>query len=293
MTRATQLRGNVRQENTYKRGMSTEVTDLQVLAESVEAEMMYQYMAQASDEAKRGFGIETTRIGSGVVVSARLDPYEFWSKALGFTEPVSRDVIDRVIEFYRERSTPTALIHLAPWVPLPLDWDDICAAHGLQAERTVLKLAAPVSELTVRSVTDLRLSRVDERHAQTWAEVVAEVFDMEHPALTAVLAQSTQHPASIPFAAWDGDQIVAAANLYLHGTVGLLNTGATLPSHRGRGAQSALIAARIEAARALGVTWVVAETGLPAEGQVNPSLRNLERAGLRVLYARQSWRWRA
>lgn len=277
----------------YERGMSTEVTDLQVLAERVEAEMMYQYMSQASDEAKRGFGIETTRIEGGVVVSARLDPYEYWSRALGFTEPISRDLVDSVIEFYREQSTPTALLQFAPWVQLPPDWDDIRAAHGLQAEGTLLKLGARVSELTVRPVTDLRLSHVGTLHAQAWADVAAEVFGMDHPALTAVFEQSVKHPASMAFAAWDGHRMVAAANLFLHGSVGLLNTGATLSSHRGRGAQSALIAARVEAARVGGATWVVAETGRPAEGQVNQSLRNLERAGLHVLYARRAWRWRA
>ena len=192
----------------YERGMSTEVTDLQVLAERVEAEMMYQYMSQASDEAKRGFGIETTRIEGGVVVSARLDPYEYWSRALGFTEPISRDLVDSVIEFYREQSTPTALLQFAPWVQLPPDWDDIRAAHGLQAEGTLLKLGARVSELTVRPVTDLRLSHVGTLHAQAWADVAAEVFGMDHPALTAVFEQSVQHPASTAFAAWPKEQEV-------------------------------------------------------------------------------------
>lgn len=91
----------------------------------------------------------------------------------------------------------------------------------------------------------------------------------------------------------DGDRIVAGANLYLHGTVASLNSGGTLPTHRRRGAQSALISARLKAARAAGATWVVGEAGVPAGARSNPSLDNQLRAGLVVRYHRQNWLWTA
>jgi len=59
-----------------------------------------------------------------------------------------------------------------------------------------------------------------------------------------MFAASTSNPAFNPFAAWDGDEIVATANLFVGGEVASLNAGATLPSHQNRGAQSALIAVR-------------------------------------------------
>jgi hypothetical protein len=104
-------------------------------------------------------------------------------------------------------------------------------------------------------------------------------------------AAYVENPDFTPFAAWDGDAIVAGANVFVRGPVASLNTSSTLPGHRGLGAQSALIAARIEAAREAGCDWVIAETGRAQPGTVNPSLANLERAGLRPLYARQNWRW--
>jgi hypothetical protein len=85
--------------------------------------------------------------------------------------------------------------------------------------------------------------------------------------------------------------MVATANLFVDGEVGSLNAGATLPSHQNRGAQSSLIAARGKHAVAAGCRWLVAETGEPAEGAVNPSLNNLVRAGLQPRYARQNWVW--
>jgi GNAT superfamily N-acetyltransferase len=102
---------------------------------------------------------------------------------------------------------------------------------------------------------------------------------------------SLAHPCFHPFAAWDGDEIVATANLFIHGEIGSLNTAATLPSHRNRGAQSALIAARAKEAANAGCRWLCAETGRPADGEINPSLNNLASAGLRPLYYRQNWTW--
>jgi len=58
-----------------------------------------------------------------------------------------------------------------------------------------------------------------------------------------MLAAGLANPSFRPFTAWDGDEIVAT-NLFICGEIGSLNTAATLPTHRNRGARSALIAAR-------------------------------------------------
>jgi len=105
-----------------------------------------------------------------------------------------------------------------------------------------------------------------------------------------MLAAGLANPSFRPFTAWDGDEIVAT-NLFICGEVGSLNTAATLPTHRNRGAQSALIAARAKEAANAGCHWLCAETGRPADGETNPSLNNLASAGLRPLYYRQNWTW--
>ena len=73
------------------------------------------------------------------------------------------------------------------------------------------------------------------------------------------------------------------------GEVGWLGIAGTLPERRGRGAQSALIAARIEAARGAGCTVVVTETGVPVDGDEGPSYRNLRRAGFQPAYVRDNY----
>ena len=91
------------------------------------------------------------------------------------------------------------------------------------------------------------------------------------------------------FVAFDGDEPAGAGALYVAGKTGWVGIGATVPEHRGKGAQSALIAKRIEAAAELGCEVVVSETGKPIDGRAGPSYRNLVRAGLEPVYVRPSF----
>jgi GNAT superfamily N-acetyltransferase len=91
------------------------------------------------------------------------------------------------------------------------------------------------------------------------------------------------------FVAFDGDQPAGAGALYVSGEVGWLGMAATVPAHRGKGAQGAILAARIGAAAAAGCSVVVTETGSPVEGKPGPSFRNILRAGFEPAYERENW----
>jgi GNAT superfamily N-acetyltransferase len=233
------------------------------------------------------------RIGGGVVLSVRNDVTGYWSKALGFgfTEPITADLMDRVISLYREEGNSAAVIQIAPTV-LPPDWPEICRRQGIQADSPWFKLACPIEDFRPGAETDLHIERVGSEHATDWARATLNGFGMPLD-LEDMVAPSVTDPYFRPFAAWDGDEIVATANLFVHGQVASLNAAATLPSHRNRGAQSALIAARVAEAADAGCRWLAAETGKPNGGEVNPSLNNLQRAGLKPLYERENWVWRA
>jgi len=75
-----------------------------------------------------------------------------------------------------------------------------------------------------------------------------------------------------------------AAALSILEEVGHLANAATIPEHRGRGAQTALIRRRIRDAAAAGCRLISTGTSDPT------SRRNLERAGLRAVYAKSAWR---
>jgi ribosomal protein S18 acetylase RimI-like enzyme len=82
----------------------------------------------------------------------------------------------------------------------------------------------------------------------------------------------------------DGE-LAGAALLAIDDDVGYLANASTLPDHRRRGVQAALIAARIADAQAAGCDCVASQAEFGST-----SMRNLERAGLTIAYTKAVWR---
>jgi GNAT superfamily N-acetyltransferase len=87
-----------------------------------------------------------------------------------------------------------------------------------------------------------------------------------------------------PFVAELDGHTVAAASLVLHEGVALFAGASTAPEWRGRGAQAALLAARLDAAARAGCDLAMM---CAAPGSI--SQRNAERLGFRVAYTRIKW----
>ena len=259
--------------------------------ERVEAESNFALESGAPADVVESLGIATRRIGGGVALSMRNDPTRYWSKALGFTEPLTADVVAEVCDFYREQGNERAVLQLAPSV-LPADWDEIRAKQGITAGSSWVKLAHNGSAVAAVE-TSLRIDVVGPEHADEWAAVLLAGFGMPLDGYQAMFAASLGHPGITAYGAWDGDLLVAGATLFVDGDAAEFAGAATLPGHRGRGAQSAFLARRIADATAAGCTTLSAETGKPAEGTRNPSLENMTRVGFEVLYDRVNWVWTA
>lgn len=268
------------------------------LIEQVEAEGYAEFTAAASAAARTALGTQQLRIGGGVALALPNDPSGFFSKTigLGFDEPVTGQLVERVIAFYRARGMPSAKLLLAPEA-LPPDWSQVCAKLGLREDPPgVLKLVGNLRTMSdraapVRLDVGLRVVPVEPDQAREWALVMFEAFglplDPHHEMPVGVHGKPGWHS----FAVMEGDAIIAAASLYVRGRAADLFGGATLPRARRRGAQSALIAARIMAARSAGCDWLVGDTAPENAGERNSSLRNMQRAGLEICYLRQSWTW--
>ena len=118
-----------------------------------------------------------------------------------------------------------------------------------------------------RRATDLRVAEVGPAGAEAFGAIAAGAFGLPDD-LAGWLAALVGRPGRSCFAAHDGAEPVAVGALYAAGASAWMALGATRPSHRGRGAQPALIAARIRRAAELGCTLVVTETGAP--GRTGP-----------------------
>ena len=267
-----------------------------VLAETAEAEFMLALHDGAPAEARTTLGMRSERVAGGVAVVMAGDPTGgYWNKALGFgvTEPVTEDLVTHLVDLYASAGAPALCLQLAPSA-LPDDWDDVCARHGIVAGSVWAKLLRPAATPPTPSTTDLRVGRIGAEGADAYARVLAAGFGMppEPHLLSMFAAAAAGGTGFTAYGAWDGDTLVAAATLHLTGAAAAFCGAATLPEARGRGAQSAFMRVRVEAARAAGCPWMSAETWQELEGSHNPSLHNMRRSGFVEVYDRRNWVWR-
>ncbi len=136
----------------------------------------------------------------------------------------------------------------------------------------------------VATETELRIGDADERFGRVFAAaygIPATFADW--------LGRLAGRTGWRCLAAYDDGAPIATGALFTAGEVGWLGFGATLPSHRGRGAQSALLAARIALGADLGLRVLVTETGVLRAGKPGPSYRNILRASFREAYVRPNY----
>lgn len=136
--------------------------------------------------------------------------------------------------------------------------------------------------------TSLRIERIDEARAADYGAVVAAVFGLAPP-LDRWFAALCTRARWACFGAFDDTRLVGTAAAHVVGTLGWLGAAGTLEDARGRGAQSALLAARIRAASDAGARMLATETVDHADGVAGPSFRNVVRAGFGEAYHQRWW----
>ena len=200
---------------------------------------------------------------------------------IGLDAPATDGDLDAMGRFYAGLRTPhtIAVADEAAGLRARLE------ARGFAEDRpwvTFHRAAGPIDA----PPTTLRVAEADPRTAGAFGDVVAAGFDMP-PEFSGWLARLVGRPGWTCLIARDGDVAVGAAALYREGDAAWFTLGATLPGHRGRGAQGALFAERARRATAMGVAHLVTETGAPLPGEgPGPSHRNMLRAGFREVAVR-------
>jgi GNAT superfamily N-acetyltransferase len=264
--------------------------------ELVESESWADYLLTGS----RALGARALQTGGGFALEIPGDPSGTLNmvRGIGWEEPVSAGLLERIFGFYRDARAPSAVLMVAPQV-LPPDWAALCERFGIAGTGSaIVKLSGQALAVAEQSRAARRLDRglrvgpVPADRADEWGRAMRLGFGHEDPRLAEQSAGLSGLRGWRVFAVYEGDDIVATGSLRVDGNVGHLFGGATLPSARKRGAQSALIAARAAAAAEAGCVWVIAEAVAEEPGTHNSSLHNQLRAGLTARYQRENWIWR-
>src|SRR4051794_10515114 len=230
-------------------------------------------------------GAAAREVGGGLCV--RLDAMPDFAMfnrvmGLGLDEPATQEHVHEALAFL---AGTRSYVSTAPDARPP-ELRDWLRTRGLTPGYGWTKFLRPADDDPPEARTTLRVEGVE--NGAAFGAAAAGGFEM--PSLFVEwLARLPQRDRWHCYVAFDGDEPAGAGALYVTGKIGWLGIGATVPEHRGKGAQSALIATRMEAAAEVGCELVVSETGKPIDRRAGPSYRNLVRAGLEPVYVRPSF----
>ena len=204
--------------------------------------------------------------------------------ALGLPHTPSPEDLDRIESFFRERQAPV-LHEVSPMADLALI--PLLTGRGYRPIEFTSVMYLPL-EPRIPAAGDVRVRiAAPEEHA-LWARIAAEGW-RDHVHLGDMLLDLMQVVSSreqaVDFLAELDGEPVAAASLAIHEGVALLAGASTIPRFRRRGAQRALMEARLAHAADAGCDLAMISAAPPgAESQ-----RNAERQRFRLAYTRIKW----
>lgn len=227
-----------------------------------------------------------TRCAGADVVFDGVDSPITQTFGLGMFEELTPVALDTIEEFFLSRGA-TPMHEVSPFAGAAT-LDLLCSRNYRPFEissvlfRTIETPSAPPA-------TDINVRVVAQNEAETWSTISARGWTHEHPELQdfvqqmgALIVAREQSPC---FLAEIHGQPAAAAALCLYKGVALFAGAATVPEHRRRGLQLALLSERMRYAVGQGcnLAMMVTEAG-------SNSQRNAERQGFRVAYTRLKWK---
>jgi GNAT superfamily N-acetyltransferase len=206
---------------------------------------------------------------------------------LGLFAPPTPADLDRIEDFFRSAGAP--VFHEVSPLADP--------AHlGLLARRgyhpieltTMLVRALRAAPIGSRAPGDIRVRLAGTAEWDGWAQTAArgwsEVAEVA-PVMLNLARVSAHRPGGLSFLAELDGRPIATGSMTMHEGVAVLAGASTVPEARRRGAQLALLHARLRYALDHGCDLAVMGAQ-PGSG----SQRNAERQGFRVAYTRIKWR---
>ena len=229
-------------------------------------------------------GVSTLSQGGVTVLRAPTIPSPMLNRVIGLGNhaEASDDDIDGVLAAI---GPVTLFVHVGP-AARPSDLRARLETRGLApASRPSWVKVARGREPAPAVDTELDVRELGPDHADAFGRVATVAFEMP-PSLAPWFAALVGRPRWRVFGAFAGDELAGVGALFLDGEAAWVGIGGTLPAHRGRRAQRAVMARRIDAAIGAGCTLIATETGEPAPGTRNPSLDNMIACGFRPVCVR-------
>lgn len=232
--------------------------------------------------------MKTFRVGGAVGLICPVDRHVLFNRVLGLdvNEPATGVMLDEIAAIYRAEGIDRYEIGVVP-TSKSGELASMLEARGFRREGNTVKCIREARNAAEAS-TDLRVEESDSHQATDITGILIEVFDMGE-GIRSAFEGCVGRPDWHFYLGFDGARPVATGLLHIENGVGWLSSGATLASHRRRGAQAAIMACRINEAIAQGCEWIIVETGEETPDNPNPSYHNMIRLGFEPAYVRTAY----
>jgi GNAT superfamily N-acetyltransferase len=262
--------------------------ELTLALERIEGSVWEELYRAAPAGLREDHGLSTRRAACATLLLAPdLDILAFnRATGLGLEAPADRRAIGWIAEAFTAARVRRSFVPVAP-IAEPSALASWLTSFGLRPYNRWEKLIRGVEDPPAVE-TRLRIEEVGADRTAEVGRIVAAGFDWPGW-VGAWIAASVGRRGWIHYLAYDGETPIATAAQYHALPYGWLGWAATLPDHRGLGAQSALLSRRIVDARARGCTILTMETAENRPDRPSISNRNAIRAGFRVAYHRPNF----
>jgi len=208
---------------------------------------------------------------------------------LGSRGEATKEAIDEIIAFFRAARLRRFSILLSPGPQFEAitRW---LRARGFQAGAGHALLARHGKQPIPRMPTSLRIARARREDAPAMVSILQRCFAIPASREAWSLAAASS-PRYEHFLGFHGTTPVAVGSLRVVEELGWLGGAATLTQWRGRGAQRALIAARLRSAARQECRWAWVETAVEEPGRPGGSRRNMLAMGFEEVCEKPSWTW--
>lgn len=202
---------------------------------------------------------------------------------LGMSQQATAEAVTEIARAYRERGIERHFVHVHPKAR-PGDIAGWMANEGLAPARGWMKFkrgTEPPPEMS----TELRIAKIGPAHGPAFGAIASDAFDLGADAAPWLAGLPGMQGWHI-YMTFADDEPAGTGALFIQDGVGWCDWGATVPSFRGRGGQSALLARRVEDAIAFGCHTIHTCTGEDVPGDPQHSYSNILKMGFRETYVR-------
>lgn len=257
-------------------------------AEMIERAALQDLHDATPQSTRTALGLQTHGIDGALVSVAANDDSILWNRTvgLGIASQVDPNSVEQISKIYRNAGVGRFFLHLYDNAN-QADLSATLQANGLEQARGWMKfIRTPDNPPDLR--TDLEVREIGPERGEDMARIVAAGFDLSPASIPALAALPGRDHWRI-FMCFEGETPAGCGSLFIKDGIGWCDWGATDPRFRRRGAQSALLARRIQAAASLKCHTIFTATGEAVPGDPQHSYHNIERAGFTPFKLRENF----